>query len=621
MPTTAIDVYERNFGSDYSRSLPTFDAALVQVLRFFRCERIYGVGGDYVAPLIGALDRDITILPASNELHAAYAACAQAELEGLAFCLTTFTVGSLPAISAAALAKAESLPVVFISGAPGEEEAHEAALHHTVLPATGWRMDYDAALRAFAGLGIRAERLQGARSPGQPNIAAERFFQLVSHAYLERQPVFIEVPRDLIGRKTQPFELPASLADLGGTTIQFTGASSIADDIARKLEAARAPLLLIGDQLKLNRRLLGLVRDFTSATGIPYATSWSAKGLVDESAPGCLGSYNGVFSHPEVERYVANEVDYVLDVASSVYPRESERAFGTNTHVLDGAVSRTVLKSTMRHERDLELLFENLLGRRWSKRAPALPVLRANDVADTDEVDFHNLADVLNGLQASDERAYVYVPEVGSSYFASVALSTRMGKLGRAWLANVWYGAMGTSLAYARVASATIARMRASDRVVVVTGDGGFHFQSNELMHFLKERLSATIVYMRNDLFGLGKCGDSSIYHCSDPAFDIGKLVEAYGGAAVRCDNAGAFRHAFRQAGQRGGLTLLEIPCRPDDARQSRELRLLNLYIRAHGGDARAAEELQRLVGGGAGRGAPSPTPEPGGGNDMRERR
>jgi thiamine pyrophosphate-dependent acetolactate synthase large subunit-like protein len=493
----------------------------------------------------------------------------------------------LPAISAAALAKAESLPVVFISGAPGENEAHEAALHHTVVPAASWRMDYDAALRAFAGLGIRAERLQGARSPGQPNIAAEHFFQLVSHAYLERQPVFIEVPRDLIAGKTQAFDLPAGLAELGKSSIMLTGASSIADDIASKIEAARAPLLLIGDQLKLNRRLLALVHAFTEATGIAHATTWSAKGLVDESSAGCLGSYNGVFSRPEVERYVAKEVDYVLDVASSVYPRESERSFGTDTHILDGPVSRTVLKGTMQHERDLELVFEKLLQRSWTKRTPVMPTLRSDTTADADEVDFHNLADVLNGLQRNDERAYVYVPEVGSSYFASFGLSTRGGKLGRAGLANPWYGAMGTCLPYARVACETTARLGASDRVVVITGDGGFHFQSNELIHFLKERLAVTIVYMRNDLFGLGKCGDSSVYHCSDAAFDVGALTAAYGGVAVRCKNAGAFRKAFRDAGQRGGLTLLEIPCRAGDDRQSRELQLLNLFIRERAGAGR----------------------------------
>ncbi len=581
---TATDIYADNFGPDYSQSLPPFGEALARVLRFFGCRRLYGVGGDYVARLIAVLERDLQILPASNELNAAYAACAQAELEGMGFCLTTFTVGSLPAVSAAALAKAESLPVVFISGAPGEDEAREAALHHTVLPATGWRMDYDAALRAFAALGIRSERLQGARSPGQPNVAAERFFELVSHAYLERQPVFIEVPRDLLGGKTQPFELPATPAQLGRNSILLTGANAIADDIARKLESAKTPLMLIGDQLKLNPRLRSLVRELAETTGIPYATSWSAKGLVDESAPGCIGSYNGIFSKPEVERWVATKVDYVLDVAGSIYPRELERAFGTDTHVLDGGVSRTVLKGTMQHERDIEMVFENLLRKRWTKRVCTLPVLPHVDPEEHAPMDFNNLAEVLNGLQRSDERPYVYVPEVGSSYFASVALVTRLGRLGRGWLANAWYGAMGTSLAYARVACETVARLKERERVVVIIGDGGFHFQSSELIHFLKERLPLTIVYMRNDMFGLGKMSESEVYACSDAAFDVGKLVAAYGGVATRCATAGSFREAFRDAGGRDGVTLLEVPCRPGDERQSRELKLLNQYIRARNG-------------------------------------
>lgn len=124
-------------------------------------------------------------------MHAGFSACAKAELDGMGFCLTTYMVGSLPCTSAAALAMTESLPVVFISGAPGESEVNNLAIHHTIHPTSSWKTTYDDALESLAALGMRVERIQGQRVEGQPNVGAERFFQLVTHAFKTKQPVFI----------------------------------------------------------------------------------------------------------------------------------------------------------------------------------------------------------------------------------------------------------------------------------------------------------------------------------------------------------------------------------------------------------------------------------------------
>ena len=126
-----ITPYEQNFGADYQRSLVSLGQTMRQIIKHFGVDTVYGVGGDFAANLIAALDQDgLTVSPSSNELNAGFCACAKAEMEGIGFCLTTYTVGSLPCVSAAALAKTEGLPVVFISGAPGEDEVHQSGIHH-----------------------------------------------------------------------------------------------------------------------------------------------------------------------------------------------------------------------------------------------------------------------------------------------------------------------------------------------------------------------------------------------------------------------------------------------------------------------------------------------------------
>ncbi|TDQ43629.1 thiamine pyrophosphate-dependent enzyme [Permianibacter aggregans] len=589
----------RNFGDPYLGKSPTLGDALVSIIRHFGGQRVFGVGGDFAAGLIAALDPHLQVLPASNEMHAGFAACADAEIGGIGFCLTTYTVGSLPCVSAAALAKTESLPVIFISGAPGESEVHQHAIHHTVHPSNAWRVEYDAALRAFAGLGIRAERLQGARHPSQPNIAGYQFYQLVKHAWLHREPVFIEIPRDLVQQNTQALALPI-LPELRETQeLVFDGVKDIANVIADKISKAKAPLVYIGEQLKLNRALQHRLLAFCEQYHIPYATSWFAKGLFDDFSPLCLGSYNGVFTDASARQYIDNEVDYVLDIGSSIFEQDTGQAFQTCTHRIATMENKTVVKSTLPHEQDLRVLIDTLMQQDLLVKPYAYPVTsNKQPVDDSQPMDFNVLADTLNALQQHDNHAYVYVPEVGNSYFASFSLKTRRSALGRSWLANPWYAAMGTSLPYARVACEHINKRGLNDRVVVITGDGGFHFQLNELIHFQKEKLPVTIVYMRNNVFDLGRCGEGPIYHCSDTGFDVHALIKAYGGQSKRCTTVAEFKQDFSLAvSQAEGITLLEIPCTPTADRQCREVSLLNLYIRSRNGFADAIEQWQAICG------------------------
>lgn len=596
-----------NFGQAYYRQLPTLGEAMVAVLKHFGAVRLYGVGGDFAANLIAALDPSLQVLPASNEMHAAFCACGDAEISGIGFCLTTYTVGSLPCISAAALAKTESLPVIFLSGAPGEAEVHRNAIHHTVHPSGAWREDYDAALRAFAGLGMRAERLQGARHPGQPNVAAYHFYELVRHAWLKREPVFIEVPRDLVFAKTQALHLPPTCITEPASPLMLDGAELIAETIAGKLQQAKAPLIYIGEQVKLNRELRQALQMLCHRHQLPYATSWFAKGLFDEFDPLCLGGYNGAFTAPARRHYIDHEVDYVLDFGTSIFTQDTGHAFQTGTHRIAQICHRTTVKSTLPREQDLLVLLQQLrraLPATYRAKPPAVaPEPTAATAAaiapayGNAPLAFHNLAAVLNALQHEDrQHAFVYVPEVGNSFFASCGLQTRASQLGRSWLANPWYAAMGTSLPYARVAAEHVNATSSTDRVILLTGDGGFHFQLNELIHIQKERLPLLIVYLRNNIFDLGKSGDGPIYHCSDAGFDVGAIAQAYGGQAFRCPTVDTFCAQFRAAISRhDGLTVLEVPCPTGVDFQSPEIRMLNLFIKARNGDAQANREWTEL--------------------------
>ncbi len=600
--------YELNLGTEYNDSLPTLGSVMVDIIQFFGANKLYGVGGDFAANLITAFDQRLTVYPSSNEMHAGFSACAQAEIDGLGFCLTTYTVGSLPCVSAAALAITERLPVVFISGAPGESEVYQQAIHHTVHSNASWKTEYDSALNAFAALGMKVERLQGDRASGQPNVAGNRFYHLVAQAYKTKQPVFIEIPRDLVFAKTQLLKLPESVDNIAWGNNVLCGSRLISDKIITKLSQAQAPLLYLGDKLKHNHQLKSLIIKFAEKFNIPFATSWFAKGVFDEYHPLSLGSYNGVFSQTAGAKYIEQQVDYVLDIASSIYPQDTNTAFGTGTHKIEKMTNKTLLKGGTVLERDIIEVFYELIDAdipRFSfnlaeqhQQAVALesPIELADKPADDSAIDFNNLAAVLNELQAEDPTPYVYLPEVGNSYFTSYGLKVRQSSVGRGWLTNPWYGAMGTALPYARVVAQRIKDNGSQDRALVIVGDGGFHFQLNELIHFLKDQTDVTIIYMRNNVFHLGKSGDSAIYHCNDQTFDVHSVIKGYQGQSHRCATVAEFKVVFKQSLRSKGIQLIEVLAEPVEEKQCHEIRLLNLYIKAKNGNSEAIEQWQALT-------------------------
>ncbi|WP_299797822.1 thiamine pyrophosphate-dependent enzyme [uncultured Shewanella sp.] len=590
-----------NFGSEYYNSLPLFGDCLGELLAFFGVKRAYGVGGDFVANLINSLEGHIDVLPSSNEMHAGFSACAQAELNPLGLCLTTYTVGSLPCVTAAALARTEGLPVIFISGAPGEAEINSHALHHSVHPHTAWHTDLDAALNSFRALGVRAERLQGQRHSGQPNVAAEQCLELLSYAFLNRQPVFIEIPRDLINQPTQSLSLPRCPEQISlSQPLNLSGAGLIARDIEAKLKQAGKPLVFLGEKLRLNRSLLSKIISLCHQQNLPYATSWFGKGMLDESDPLCLGSYNGAFSDLQGKHYIESQVDYILELGTAIFPSDTNNAFSSQTHAVDTHSHKTMLKGTARWEQDIESVIDLLVQQLPARESVPEIELTADQgvkpMAST-MLGYHNLADTINCAQRRLCKPYIFLPEVGSSLFASFELETLGSDIGRSYLANPWYAAMGTALPYARAVADQLAESDSRQPVLVMIGDGGFNFQANELINLQKQGANVTILYMRNNIFHLGKAGDAPIYACNDQGFEPRLLIQAYGGQGHLCETTEQLVNCLIETANKGGLHLIEVPTSVEGEHQSETTKKLNTYIGFRNGDPQATERWNELCG------------------------
>ncbi len=106
------------------------------------------------------------------------------------------------------------------------------------------------------------------------------------------------------------------------------------------------------------------------------------------------------------------------------------------------------------------------------------------------------------------------------------------------------------------------------DRTVIIIGDGGFHFQLNELINFLKDNTQVTIIYMRNNIYDLGKSSDANIYNCNDEKFNVHNIIQAYSGNSTTCKTVNEFKQSFKTSMDSEGINLIEVLAKPIEEKQ-----------------------------------------------------
>ena len=117
---------------------------------------------------------------------------------------------------------------------------------------------------------------------GLPAIIAEAI-----HTALEypQGPVHIELPLDVSNEPVGPHPL----LEIGRASQPVPPESALAEAATKLMEADR-PLVLIGASANAREAVPSALRDFLSATGIPFICTMMGKGVGDEMSDQFLGS-------------------------------------------------------------------------------------------------------------------------------------------------------------------------------------------------------------------------------------------------------------------------------------------------------------------------------------------
>jgi alpha-keto-acid decarboxylase len=509
-------------------------------------DRVFGVPGDYSLGLLDHVVRHPAVAwtGTTNELNAGYAADGYARLRGIAALCTTFGVGELSAINAVAGSYAEHVPVVHVVGAPAAaKQAAHLAVHHTL---------GDGEFGRFAAMHADITCARAALTPENAAAEIDRVLLAVRDT---RLPGYLLLPADVAEAPVAPAGRPLP-PRLDRTDPEV---------LAEFTEAARR-LLARADSLADVGVLAGLlVHRFDGAaalaallgSGVRHATTPWAKSLVDESAPGFVGTYSGATGSTEATRAAVEDAAALIlagvqftDLNSGLF---SQRITRSRTIEL-GAATASVGSATFA-PLELPTALTALAG-----LVAALPAAPVSEVGERPPPQAGSgplsQAALWNEVAAGLREGDIVLADQGTSFYgmAPHRLPAGVTFVGQPLWASIGYtvpALLGAGTATGR-------------RGVVLVGDGAAQMTIQELATVIRLRLPAVVVVVDND----GYTVERAIHGPDEPYNDITRwdwtaLPALFGGGrAVRVRTVEALRDALTGA---EGVTIIQAVVPRDD--------------------------------------------------------
>jgi len=251
--------------------------------------KVFGVAGDYAFPIEDAIVKSQAMewVGCCNELNAAYAADGYARVNGIAAVSTTFGVGELSAIGGIAGSDAENLPVFHLVGMPNmPTQAARAIVHHTL-----GNGEFDFYYKM-------TEPVVCARAIMTPQNVAYETERLIEQALYHRRPVYMAFPSDVANQPVVSDATPLKPPKSDPESLEAT-----VSHILATLNEAKKACILPG--LLANRAgLRDEVQSFVDASGLPFATMFADKSVLEERQPAYIGMYDGKLMDEAVREFV-----------------------------------------------------------------------------------------------------------------------------------------------------------------------------------------------------------------------------------------------------------------------------------------------------------------------------
>jgi indolepyruvate decarboxylase len=471
---------------------------------------IFGVPGDYAFPVNDAicLDENIRWVGCCNELNAAYAADGYARVNGVGALCTTYGVGELSALAGIAGSYAEHLPIFHLVGMPNRAtQSSRRAMHHTL-----GNGEYDLFHRM-------SEPVVCASAIITPENAAYETERLIAAALYHCRPVYMAFPADVADLPMVTTAEPASPPKSEPASLEAASSA-----IVTALNSAKSACMLPGI-LVARKGMKAQLQTLVDASGLPFATMFMAKSVLDEQHPAYIGIYDGTLMSEDVRQFVEG-CDLVLAIGT-IFSDFNSGAFTSN---LDPSKVITIDHHHVKvnGKTFLNVEIEDILAilvQRLDKRAPIdapKPTPMKMPAADENEpITAPYLYPRWEAFLRPDD---ILVAETGT---ASMGLGFARMPAGATFHNQTLWGSIGWATP-ASFGAAVAARGR---RVILVTGDGSHQLTAQEISQFGRLGLKPIVFVLNNSGYLIERllCKDPEIYYNDIAPWRYAELPHALG--------------------------------------------------------------------------------------------
>lgn len=515
---------------------------------------IFGYPGGTVLDIYDALyarsDRINHVL-VSHEQHAAHAADGYARATGkVGVVLATSGPGATNLVTGIATAMLDSIPVVAITGnvgrpMVGKDSFQEVDITGITLPIT--KHNY------FVN---DIEEL--------PEIIREAF----KIAKSDRPgPVLIDIPKD-VQNMTTDFEPHGPVRPFDRIQPQ----DNRIQEAISAIQKAKKPFIYIGGGINAAEAYDDVIKLADKIDAV-IGTSLMGISCVSNDNPRYLGM---VGMHGQYASTIAqDEADLVIAIGT----RFSDRVTGKTSEFCKEAtiihldvdfaeISKNV-NADIGVRGDLRITLpriisgvEKLQHPEWIARVQELVKKEESLHDETLGVDPRDIMEVINDIKSDDS---VVATDVGQhQMWAAQYLKFRKP---RKFVTSGGLGTMGFGMGAAEGAA-----VGTKEHTILITGDGSFGMNLNEVMTAVLYHIPLTVVIMNNKVLGMVRQWQTLFYGerysntvLEERAPDYVKLAEAFGAKGVVTETVDEFRTAFDEAYHSDGVTLIDCRIHKDE--------------------------------------------------------
>jgi len=524
---------------------------LVAYLQKIGVRHLFGIPGDLVLRLFARLGkpRGLQIVTFSHEPGVGFAADGYARATGrLGVVCVTYGAGGHNMVNPVGGSFSEHVPVLVISGAPGEEEHKLGVLiHHQA-------KEIESQFRIYQEITCAARVLD------DPHSAAEAVHEVVQAIWCEQRPGYLEVHRDMVDRD---IAVPREIIDWDGT-LHFARSDErkVAEAVretAGRLNRARRPFTIVGIEtfrFKVQRE----VRQLAERIGSAVTTDVLAKGAFPMDHPLHMGVHMGPLSaRPIVER--VDRADLVLNLGTLLTdmnlgssPPQITRdrsvwavggrvnvSFHTYTDVQIRDFLRGLLRARLKKHHERVRYCDNL-------PRPLKEIDRRIRVTDV----LHEVNRFLRG-----RRGYLVVAESGDMLFGGLDVRVERGG---GYLAQGFYASMGFG-----IPGALGAQLGTGARPLVLCGDGAFQMTGAEIAQAPRYGLNPIVLLVNNGGWQIFRPVIARQELLDVPPWPYARLAEDWGGRGFRVTRVDELRAALTDAARTKSFVVIEAVVNPED--------------------------------------------------------